>query len=95
MTPVGLVEGHEACASALKAKVADHLLNPAQLDPLAQEILLKEVELSFTDEDHANLNALPNKVEIKKSAQFLQASCCTRNRRTDGIFLQHLLEHYG
>ena len=33
MTPVGLEEGHEACASALEANVNDHLLNPAQLEP--------------------------------------------------------------
>ena len=35
MTPEGLVEGHKACAFALEANVASHLLNPAQLDPQA------------------------------------------------------------
>ena len=40
MTPQGLAEGHDACASALEANVANHLLNPAMLDPLAQDILL-------------------------------------------------------
>ena len=65
MTSEGFIEGHEACASALEANVASHLLNPAQLDPLAQEILLAEVESSFTDEDNDKLTAPPTKSEIK------------------------------
>ena len=40
-TPMGLVEGHEACARALEANVAEHLLKPADLSLQAQETLLK------------------------------------------------------
>ena len=65
-TPMGLVEGHEACARALEANVADHLLKPADLSPQAQEILLKEVTPCFTDEDNIKLKAPPTKSEIKK-----------------------------
>ena len=65
-TPNGIVQGHEECARALENNVSMHLLNPADLNPLAQEILLKEVEVSFTDEDNIKLRAMPNKVEVKK-----------------------------
>ena len=57
-TPMGLVEGHEACARALEANVAEHLLK-------AQEILLKEVTPCFTEEDNIKLKAPPTKLEIK------------------------------
>ena len=64
LTAEGPVDGHKACASALEANVASHLLNPAPLDPLAQEILLAEVERCFTDNDISALEALPTKTEI-------------------------------
>ena len=64
MTNDGIVNGHEACALALEANVASHLLHPAPLDPHAQDILLAEVERSFTEEDITALEALPNKTEI-------------------------------
>ena len=35
------------------------------MDPLAQEILLKEVDESFTDEHNTKLKAVPPKSEIK------------------------------
>ena len=64
-TPQGIVEGHTECAKALESNVSNHLTNPADLDPRAQEILLKEVEISFTDEDNLKLKAIPPKSEIK------------------------------
>ena len=42
-TPAGLVSGHLECAKALEDNVTDHLTNEADLDPLAQQILLSEV----------------------------------------------------
>ena len=45
--------------------VTDHLTNHADLDPLAQEILLSEVEESFTEADNEKLRAAPTKAEIK------------------------------
>ena len=42
-TPSGIVEGHDACAKALEDNVADHLLTPAPLNPLAQELLLLRI----------------------------------------------------
>ena len=64
MTDDGIVYGHEACALALEANVASHLLHPAPLDPHAQDILLAEVERSITDNDISALEALPTKTEI-------------------------------
>ena len=66
LTAEGPVEGHKPCASALEANVASHLINPAPLDPLAQEILLAEVERCFTDADNEKLTATPSKAEIKQ-----------------------------
>ena len=51
-TPQGIVEGHGECAKALESNVTNHLSNPAALDPVAQELLLNEVEVSFTEEDN-------------------------------------------
>ena len=64
-TPQGLAEGHDECAKALESNVYDHLSNPAPLDPNVQEILLKEVKISFTDEDNLKLKTVPTKSEIK------------------------------
>ena len=64
-TPLGLVEGHEECASALEKNVEDHLLEPANLSPQAQEILLKEVTPCFTEEDNNKLKSPQQKKEIK------------------------------
>ena len=82
MTPQGEVEGHEACASALEANVADHLLNPALLDPQAQYILLSEVEQCFTDDNNVTMKAPPTKSEIKKVLDSCRAHA---DPRTDGL----------
>ena len=65
-TPTGLATGHTECAKALESNVLNHLLNPANLDPLAQEILLKEVDVSFTNSDNEKLKAIPTETEVKK-----------------------------
>ena len=65
-TPSGIVEGHEDCAAAVEKNVADHLLQPANLDPAAQEILLREVEPCFTEADNLYLEAPPTKEEVKQ-----------------------------
>ena len=60
------MEGHNDCARALENNVTDHLSKVAPLDPLAQELLLDEVEVSFTEEDNNNLKAAPTTTEVKK-----------------------------
>ena len=78
----GLVTGHDACALALESNVADHLLNQADLIPAAQEILLKEIEPSFSEADNNKLKAVPTKSEIKQvldQAQRASPSTSTKN----------------
>ena len=65
-TNEGLLEGHEACSQYLENTVADLLLQPAMLDPVAQRVLLEEVEPVFTDADNEMICALPDKDEVKE-----------------------------
>ena len=65
-TPSGIVEGHDACAQALEDNVANHLLPPAPLGTLAQDLLLAEVDQCFTAEDNRRLLEIPSKGEVKE-----------------------------
>ena len=65
-TENGLVEGHQACSSYLENTVAELLLQPAMLDPAAQQALLSEVEVVFTDVDNKMLCSIPEKKEVKE-----------------------------
>ena len=51
-TEIGTLEGHHACANYLEKAVGDLLLHPATLDSAAQDALLKEAQLVFTDKDN-------------------------------------------
>ena len=77
-----VVEGHAACAAAVEGSVASHLLRPAVLDPVAQEILLREVQPCFTEADILMLEAPPLKEEVK-----LVLSTCNSHAApgTDGL----------
>ena len=50
-TPTGIIEGHSACANFLEQTVSDLLLHPALLDQVAQDALLTEVDVVFTEAD--------------------------------------------
>ena len=63
-TDNGLLEGHSECAAYLEKTVEDLLLNPAYLDEQAQEILLNEIELVFTEEDNQLFLLPPTKKDI-------------------------------
>ena len=65
-TETGTLQGHDACSFYLEGEVVRLLLNPAALDPAAQEILLTEVEPVFTKEDNEMLLPLPCKEEVKE-----------------------------
>ena len=56
-----LLEGHAACASYLEKTVEDLLLHPAELDLRAQETLLNEIEVVFTEEDNEKFMTAPTK----------------------------------
>ena len=63
-TPTGIIKGHTACAEFLENTVEDLLLNPAQLNPMAQSALLENVEAVFTEEDNKKLLAEPTRQEV-------------------------------
>ena len=77
-----LVEGHQQCAQLLEGMVADILLYPAELDQVAQSILLSEVNKVVTEEENRMLAAIPDKEEVFKT---LQASNSRAAPGTDGI----------
>ena len=66
-TSEGIIQGHTACAKYLEDSVADLLLHKAQLDPVAQHILLQEVEPVFTEADNEMLSTLPTEKEVKET----------------------------
>ena len=63
----GIIEGHTECASFLEKTVEDLLLHPENLDFLAQETLLKEVEPVFTEEDNQMFTTPPSKIDVWKT----------------------------
>ena len=68
-TEQGLLEGHDACAAYLQGALEDLLLQPAQLDQAAQDILLGELDTQFTDKDNQMLLAAPTKEEVEESVK--------------------------
>ena len=91
-TPSGIVEGHEDCAAAVEKSVADHLLQPANLDPAAQEILLREVKPCFTEADNLYLEAPPTKEEVK---QVLFSCNSHAAPGTDGLTAYFYKKHWN
>ena len=63
-TGVGVISGHGECAAFLEQLVEDLLLNPAQLDPDAQQTLLAEVDRVFTEEDIKMFLTPPSKQDV-------------------------------
>ena len=63
-TSAGLLEGHTACAKYLEQTVEDLLLSPVQLNSAAQEALLADVEVVFTEDDNQKLLAKPTRKEV-------------------------------
>ena len=61
--------GHQECMNYLQSKVSDLLEKEAQLDVAAQEALLNDVGVSFSDSDNQLLTALPTKEEVKESVR--------------------------
>ena len=59
-----MIEGHTACADFLEKTVEELLLNPAQLNPMAQSALLENVETVFTEDDNLKLLAEPTRQEV-------------------------------
>ena len=81
-TEQGLIEGHKACSEHLQRVISTLLQNPADLDKVAQNILLAEVDTQFTTEDNNMLAAEPTKDEVKAS---IDSSNLHAAPGTDGI----------
>ena len=60
-----MLVGHEACSSYLESQLANLLLHPVILDPIAQSTLLAEEVPVFTVTDNVDLEKLPDKEEVK------------------------------
>ena len=69
-TGSGLLHGHQACSDYLQGAIAQLLENYAQLDPAAQETLLEDIEVKFTEEDNKMMVATPTKAEVKESLKY-------------------------
>ena len=65
-TDNGTLEGHEACANFLEKTVEDLLMHTADLDMVAQETLLKEVKVVFTEQDNKKFLTPPTKEKVRK-----------------------------
>ena len=63
-TKDGILEGHDACASYLEQTVEDLLLHPAQLDSVAQQVLLDEIEPVFTADDNQKMLTPPTNADV-------------------------------
>ena len=81
-TDAGLLEGYRACAEYLEQSVASHLLQPAALDPMAQQVLLADVKVVFTEQDNKMLCTLPTKEEVWKVLMSCESHSAPGN---DGI----------
>ena len=66
-TECGSLTGHDACARYLEKAVGDLLLPPADLDEVAQHVLLQGVKKVFTAKDNEMLSKIPTKKEVKES----------------------------
>ena len=70
--------------------MTSHLLQPANLDRVAQQILLSEVKQVFTKEDNDMMSKLPKKHHI---LQVLKSCTCHATPSTDGctafLYKQH------
>ena len=60
-TREGMKEGHTECSSYLQREAANLLLHPAQLDIAAQDALLAELQLVYSDVDNERLRNFPSK----------------------------------
>ena len=77
-----LLEGHSECAAYLEDQVGKLLLHPHVPDLNAQECLLNEVDLVYTEEDNRRLLSTPTQAEVK---QVLDDSNLQAAPGTDGI----------
>ena len=91
-TDAGILEGHKACAEYLEQSVASHLIQPAHLDPVAQQVLLSEVNKVFTEQDNKMLCKLPEKEEVLKVLKSCESHSAPG---TDGLTAYLYKQHWS
>ena len=90
-TDEGLLEGHDSCSRYLEKTVEDLLLHPAALDKVAQDTLLKDVQVVFTQEDNKKFLTAPTKETVLR---VLSDSNLLEAPGTDGIPCLLYKEHW-
>ena len=86
-----MIEGHEECARYLERTVEDLLLLPAQLSQSAQDTLLEEVKVVFSEKDNQEFLKSPSKEKVFK---VLSNSNLRAAPGTDGIPSLLYKEHW-
>ena len=66
-TEAGMLEGHKACMEYLEGTVEDLLLHQGNLNHVAQQVLLNEVEPVFTEQDNQLFLTPPTKDDDRKT----------------------------
>ena len=90
-TDEGLIAGHDLCAKYLEKSVEELLVNPPNLDPSAQDILLNEVTTVFDSADNEKFLKPPSK-EIVKAV--LDSSNLLAAPGSDGVPSLMYKEHW-
>ena len=86
-----MIEGHDQCAKYLEKTVEDLLLLPAELDKSAQDSLLEEVKVVFTEKDNQEFLTSPSEEQVLK---VLSNSNLRAAPGTDGIPSLLYKEHW-
>ena len=81
-TEEGILRGHQECTKYIEKSVRNLLTIPYDFDLEAQETLLKELDIVFTEEDNAMLLETPSSEEIHS---VLRASNLNAAPGSDGI----------
>ena len=90
-----LLKGHSECAQHLEQLAANILENPANLNQVAQQTLLNEIEVCFTEKDNNMLNREPSRDEVKASVMSSNARATPGNDGLSNLFYQECFDIVG
>ena len=83
------------CSQHLEKLAADILENPASLNHFAQQTLLNEVDVCFTDKDNRMLNEKPTQDEVKASVMSSNANAAPGNDGLSNLFYRECFNLIG
>ena len=81
--------------SYLEDQVANLLLQPANLYTLAQEELLQDIPISYTDDDNSILKKMPYKKEVRESIWSTNADAAPGTDGLTTFFYKHYWDSFG